>query len=97
MNELIITSEIDVCESDALAINEKKISDKEAMLVFFALLDSLSFEVCNPDAWWLAEHRAKNIAINTLGISEETFTEVMERFQKARKARNKENPMSSMF
>ena len=71
-------------------------TEKQTMAVFLALLEALSYQVMNPDIWWLAEHSAKQTA-NEYGISEKVFTEVMIRFEKARKQKGQTNPMSSMF
>lgn len=71
-------------------------TEKQTMAVFLALLEALSFQVMNPDIWWLAERSAKDTA-KEYGISPEVFTEVMARFEKARQQKSKLNPMSSMF
>lgn len=76
---------------------ESTIEQKDAVASLFALIEALSFEVCSGDVWFLAMHSAKQIATQKYGVSEEVFLEMMSRVEKARKAKNKQNPMSSMF
>lgn len=76
---------------------EKPISEKEAIASLLALVESLSYEVCSGDVWFLAMMSAKKIAVQKYGIDEEVFLEMMTRVEKARKNKNKQNPMSSMF
>lgn len=90
-NLKVKTSEKEIVET------EVKISEKEAIASLLALIESLSFEVCSGDVWFLAMMSAKNIAVNKYGVDEAVFLEMMVRVEKARKAKNKQNPMSSMF
>lgn len=76
---------------------ESKISEKDAIASLLALIESLSFEVCSGDMWFLAMLSAKEIAVKKYGVEETVFLEMMTRVEKARKAKNKQNPMSSMF
>lgn len=76
---------------------ETPISEKEAIASLLALVESLSYEVCSGDVWFLAMLSAKKIAVQKYGIDELVFLEMMTRVEKARKAKNKQNPMNSMF
>lgn len=76
---------------------EPTISEKDAIASLLALVESLSYEVCSGDVWFLAMMSAKNIAVKKYGIDEVVFLEMMTRVEKARKSKNKQNPMSSMF
>lgn len=84
-------------QENSLKETESKISEKDAIASLLALIESLSFEVCSGDVWFLAMLSAKNIAVKKYGIEESVFLEMMTRVEKARKAKNKQNPMSSMF
>jgi hypothetical protein len=71
--------------------------NQDAFIALFSLLEALSYEVMSGDVWWLANHSAKKIATEKYGISEDTYDEVMEKFDAARRAKGKSNPLSSMF
>ncbi len=70
---------------------------QDAAIVLFALVEALSREVMSSDVWWLANHSAKQRAIQKYGISEEVYDEVMEKIEKARQQVRKTNPMHTMF
>lgn len=84
-------------QSSEIDKTETKISEKEAIASLLALIESLSYEVCSGDMWFLAMMSAKNIAVKKYGVDEMVFLEMMARVEKSRKAKNKQNPMSSMF
>lgn len=84
-------------QENSVAEMESKIAEKDAIASLLALIESLSFEVCSGDVWFLAMLSAKNIAVKKYGVDEVVFLEMMARVEKARKAKNKQNPMSSMF
>lgn len=72
-------------------------TEKETIACLLSLLESLSYEVCSSDVWWLATDSAADRVVKDYGISKDVFNDVMERFEKVRKLKNKSNPMSSMF
>lgn len=76
---------------------ESDIAAKEAIASLLALIEALSYEVCSSDMWFLAMMSAKNIAVKKYGVDEVVFLEIMKRVEQGRKAKNKQNPMSSMF
>lgn len=76
---------------------ESDIAAKEAIASLLALIEALSYEVCSSDMWFLAMMSAKNIAVKKYGVDEVAFLEIMKRVEQGRKAKNKQNPMSSMF
>lgn len=71
--------------------------EKDAFIALFSLLEALSFELVSGDLWWLANHRAKSLAVQKYGISEDKYNEVMKKFDAARSSEGKKNPMHSMF
>lgn len=83
--------------TNSLTNKEMNISEKEAIASLLALIESLSYEICSGDSWFLAMLSAKRIAVQKYGIDEIVFLEMMTRVEKARKEKNKQNPMSSMF
>lgn len=73
------------------------INEKDAIASLLALIESLSYEVCSGDMWFLAMMSAKNIAVKKYGVDEIVFLEIMARVEEGRKAKNKQNPISTMF
>jgi hypothetical protein len=88
---------IKINEEISLYEKEEIPTEKETIAALLSLLESLSFEVCNPDIWFLAMLSAKEIAIEKYKIEEVAFLNVMDRFEKVRKETNKSNPIHSMF
>lgn len=86
--------------TDVVDPSQNKISfvnEREATIALFALVEALSFEVLSGDVWWLANHSAKKKAVETYGISEESYDSVMKRLEEARKQVRKGNPLHTMF
>ena len=63
--------------------------------VLLSILDGIAGYTFNPDAWWLAYHDAKRQCL-ALGIPEEHFDAVKDRFQAFRRAKKERNPLSSL-
>jgi uncharacterized tellurite resistance protein B-like protein len=95
MNTELIVDNTEVLASKTSGINFT--SEKEATIALFALVEALSFEVLSGDVWWLANHSAKKKAVETYGISEESYEAVMKKLEDARKQVRKGNPLHTMF